>query len=150
MSQNIAEIFFGLVFSRGGWAGLKGGSRRGGKDRPDGSPHTWAQSDCKDFPSLYLHGHRRGSRDGVADQSAEPLVAAERALEGPPSRVHLEAAVGARVVAARGLPNNYVLLHTDGALVLDHLLLLGEGLGGGGGGGVRGDGDGEPNHRLDP
>ena len=96
-----------------------------------------------------LHGHWRGSRDGVADQSAEPRVAAERALEGPPSRVHLEAAAGARVVAARGLPNNHIILHTDGALVLDQQLLLGEGLGGGRWG-VRGDGDGEPNHRLDP
>jgi len=36
-------------------------------------------------------------------------------------------------VAARGLPNNHIILHADGALVLDHLLLLGEGLVGDGG-----------------
>ena len=65
--------------------------------------------------------------------------------------MHPEAAVGARVVAARGLPDHHVVLHTDGALVLDQQGLVGEGLVGDGGARVvGGDREAEPGRRLGP
>lgn len=82
----------------------------------------------------------------MVDEPDEPLVAAQRAADGPTRSLHARAALRARVVTAHSLPRQRVRLEADGALVgdLGDLGDLGEA------GGWVEDADAEPCDHLGP